>query len=267
MTTQQRKGPAEPAGIPGVSGVSGRGASGGGAAPAVAATPPALTIRDLPRGERPRERLASAGPQSLKASELLAILLGNGSKGENVASLSERVLAQFGGLGGLAQASFAELCQVRALGPAKTSQIMAALELARRLAQLTPEERPVISGPQDAANLLQVEMAALPQEQLRVLLLNTRNELLKIETVYIGNVNTSVVRPAEVMRAAIRHNAVALIVAHNHPSGDPAPSGPDIAITRDLVAAGKMMGIEVLDHIVIGSGQRWVSMKERSLGF
>ena len=132
---------------------------------------------------------------------------------------------------------------------------------------LAPEERATINCPEDVVNLLSAEMSALEQEHLRVLLLNTRNEVMGAEEIYIGNVNSSVVRPAEVFRPGIRANATSLVIVHNHPSGDPTPSGADVSITRDLVEAGKLLGMELLDHLVIGAGQRYVSMKEAHLGF
>jgi DNA repair protein RadC len=221
----------------------------------------------MPTEERPRERLALYGAKSLSNTELIAILLRTGSAGENVISQSSRLLARFGGLGGLGRAAFAELCAEKGLGEGKVSQLLAALELGRRFVSLAPEERLTINGPEDVANFVASDMAALEQEHLRVALLNTRNEVLSTEDVYIGNVNSSVVRPAEVFRPAIRSNATSIIAVHNHPSGDPTPSGADVSITRDLVESGKMLGIELLDHLVIGSGNRFVSMKEARLGF
>lgn len=225
------------------------------------------TIRDLPQGERPRERLREYGAKHLSNTELIAILLRTGMQGENVLSLSSRLLAKFKGLAGLGRASFAELCAERGLSEAKACQVMAALELGRRFVSLAPEERMVISSPKDVANLVMAEMAAFDQEHLRVVLLNTKNEVLSIQEIYIGNVNSSVVRPGEVLRPAVRDNAPSVIVVHNHPSGDPTPSPEDIAITRELLAAGKLMGIELLDHLVVGSGNRYVSLNEKGLGF
>ena len=225
------------------------------------------TVLELPTEERPRERLAAYGPRHLSNAELIAILLRTGSAGENVLSQSHRLLSRFNGLRGLGKAGFAELCAEKGLSDAKTSQIMAALELGRRFVSLAPEERAVINCPQDAANLLSAEMSGFEQEHLRVLLLNTRNEVMSVEEIYIGNVNSSVVRPAEVFRPGIRNNATSLIAVHNHPSGDPTPSAADKSITRDLFDAGKLLGMELLDHLVIGNGQRYVSMKEARLGF
>ena len=225
------------------------------------------TIRQLPVGERPRERLREHGPRYLNNAELVAILLRSGIAGENAINLATRILVEFEGLGGLARAGYGELFGQRGLSHAKTCEILAALELGRRIASLAPEERAQISCPQDAANLVAAEMALLAQEHLVVLLLNTRNQVVAKREVYIGTVNSSAVRPAEVLRPAIRENAPSIIVVHNHPSGDPTPSPEDVAITRDLIAAGKLMDIELLDHLVIGQGGRFVSMKEKGLGF
>ncbi len=225
------------------------------------------TIRDLPQSERPRERLKEYGAKHLSNTELIAILLRTGVQGENVLSLSSRVLSQVDGLAGLGRSTFAELCSVRGLSEAKACQLLAGLELGRRFLSLVPEERVAINSPQDVANLLAGEMATLDQEHLKVLLLNTKNEVLKIEEIYVGNVNASVVRPAEVIRPAVRANAPSIIVVHNHPSGDPTPSAEDVSITKELVSAGKLMGVELLDHVVIGDGNRYVSLNEKGLGF
>ena len=224
-------------------------------------------IRDMPQGERPRERLRDYGPRYLSNAELIAILLRTGIQGENVLAMATRLLSSHGGLDGLGRKSFAELCAERGLSEAKTCQLLAALELGRRYLSLAPQDRAQISTPQDAANLIQAEMSLLEQEHLRVLLLNTKNQVLKVVEVYVGNVNSSIVRPAEVFRPAVRDNAPAIIVAHNHPSGDPTPSPEDIAITRELFSAGKLLGIDLFDHLVIGSGGRFVSMNEKKLGF
>ena len=224
-------------------------------------------IRDMPQGERPRERLRDYGPKLLSNTELIAILLRTGIQGENVLAMSNRLLTHFKGLDGLGRSTFAELCAERGLSEAKTCQLMAALELGRRFISLAPQDRAVINSPQDVANLLQAEMAALEQEHLRVLLLNTKNQVLRTEEVYVGNVNSSIIRPAEVFRPAVRDNAPSIIIVHNHPSGDPTPSPEDVNITRELVAAGKLLSIELLDHLVIGSGGRYVSLNEKKLGF
>jgi len=206
------------------------------------------------------------GAQALSNAELLAIILRTGVQGESVLHLASRLLARYGGLLGLARANFSELCAERGLGPAKATQLIAALELGRRLLIASPEERPVVRSPADAASLLMMEMSLLQQEHLRLLLLDTKNRVLGMPTVYIGSLNMSVLRVGEVFREAIRQNCAAVIVAHNHPSGDPTPSPEDVAVTERIVNAGKLLDVEVLDHLVIGQ-QRYVSMKERGLGF
>lgn len=225
-----------------------------------------LMIRDLAEEERPRERLAQVGEKALSTAELLAITLRMGYQGTSALRLAEQLLARFNGLPGLARASISELSTAKGLGPAKAAEIKAALEMGRRLMASTPAERPKVSSPADAANLLMSEMMLLEQEHLRVILLNTRNEVLGTPTIYQGSLNTSVVRIAELFREAIRANAAAIIVAHNHPSGDPAPSPEDVSVTRQMVKAGSLLDISVLDHIVIGH-HRYVSLKERRLGF
>jgi len=224
-------------------------------------------IRDLPAGERPRERLAHAGEGALSTTELLAIILRTGVGGESVLDMARRLLARYGGLPGLARASFAELQAEKGLGRAKTAQLKAALELGRRMLLASPaEDRFVVRSPADVAQLLMAEMAHLEQEHFRVLYLDTRNRLLDIETVYVGSLNASHIRVGEVFRDAVKRNCAAIIVAHNHPSGDPTPSPEDVEVTRQLVAAGNLLDIEVLDHLIIGQ-QRFVSLRERGLGF
>ena len=227
---------------------------------------PVYRITDLATEERPRERLVHLGPQALAASELLAILLRVGVPGENAVQVGQRLLKDFGGISGLQRAPLEELCNQRGIGEAKAAQIKAAIELGRRLALESPEERPVVNSPADAAALVAYEMSALEQEHLRVILLDTRNRVLEIVEVYIGSVNSSQIHVGEIFKAAIRRNAPALIVVHNHPSGDPTPSPDDAVVTRAIVQAGKLLDVDVLDHMVIGQG-RWVSLKERGLGF
>jgi DNA repair protein RadC len=223
-------------------------------------------ITDLAADERPRERLASLGPQALSSAELLAILLRVGVSGENAVQVGQRLLHDLGGLGGLQRVPFAELCDQRGLGEAKAAQIKAAIELGRRLTLESPEERPSVNSPADAAALVQYEMAGLEQEHLRALLLDARNRVLEIAEIYRGSVNSSQIHIGEVFKPAIRRGATAVIVIHNHPSGNPAPSPDDVAVTRALVQAGKLLDVEVLDHLVIGQG-KFVSLKERGLGF
>jgi DNA repair protein RadC len=227
---------------------------------------PTYRIADLHEADRPRERLARLGPQALSNAELIAILLRVGVKGENAVQVGQRLLQAFGGLAGLHRASFDEVVDQHGLGEAKAAQIKAAIELGRRLTLEAPEERPQIKSPADAAALVMYEMSGLEKEHMRVFLLDTRNRVLDIVGVTQGSVNSAHMRVGEIFTPAVRRNAAAIIVAHNHPSGDPTPSPDDVAITRAIVQAGKLLDIDVLDHVVIGQG-RFVSLKERGLGF
>jgi len=229
-------------------------------------TPPTYRITDLDENDRPRERLAELGAQALSNAELIAILLRVGIKGENAVQMGQRLLQSFGGLHGLHKASFVQMCAVHGLGEAKAAQIKAAIELGRRLPLQAPEERAAINSPGDAAELVRYEMSAFEQEHLWVMLMDTRNKVISIERIYTGSLNSSTVRVGELFRAAIQRSAASIIVVHNHPSGDPTPSPEDIALTRAVVQAGKLMDISVLDHLVIGHN-RWISLKERGLGF
>jgi DNA repair protein RadC len=176
------------------------------------------------------------------------------------------LLQKFGGIAGIHRAPFEELIAQHGIGEAKAAQIKAAIELGRRLTLESPEERPTINSPADAAALIQYEMQALEQEHLRVMLLDRRNRVQEIVDLYRGSVSSSQIRVGEIFREAVRKNASAIIVAHNHPSGDPTPSPDDVAVTRAILQAGKLLDIDVLDHLVIGQGS-WVSLKERGLGF
>lgn len=225
-----------------------------------------LTIQELPQDLRPRERLAYAGPASLNTAELLAIILRTGGRGENVLRMSERVLTHFGGTKGLAQATFQELCNVHGVGEAKAAQLQSAFELGKRLLVAAPNELPRIQTPVDIANMLMLEMGLLEQEQLRVVLLDSRNQVIRIATVYRGSLNAAVVRVGEIFRDAIRANSASIILVHNHPSGDPRPSPEDAHTTRMIVDAGNLLDIDVLDHLIIGD-RCFVSMKEKGIGF
>lgn len=226
----------------------------------------AYRITDLEIGERPRERLQKKGPNALSTAELLAILLRVGVEGENAVQLGSRLLEQFGGLTGLQRPDFQEVCAVHGLGQAKAAQIKAAIELGYRLLKENPELKDRISSPADAADLIRYKMQALQKEELWVILLDTRNRMLHIEEVYKGSLNSSQVRVGELFRAAIQRNAASIILAHNHPSGDPTPRPEDATLTHAVVEVGKIMDIAVLDHLVIGRGT-YVSMKERGLSF
>lgn len=221
-------------------------------------------IRDMPEDERPRERMERFGPGTLHVAELLAIILRVGNQGVSAVQLGQQLVCRFGGLRGIAGATVTELSQVTGIGPAKACQVKAAFELGKRLAALPNTPRPVISSPGDAANLLMETLRYYKEEHFHTLFLDTRNQVITAQDISIGTLNASLVHPREVFRAAISHTAHAMILAHNHPSGDPTPSKEDIALTARLMQAGELVGIGVLDHLVIGDGV-YVSLKERGL--
>ncbi len=227
---------------------------------------PYYTIHDLPEGTRPRERLARLGPQALSDAELIAIILRSGAQGINVIDLATDLMRHYRTLAALAQASFSELQQHRGIGEAKAAQIMAAIELGRRVMRAAPEARPRVDSPETVARLLLSELAYADQEYVKVVLIDTRNQVIATPTVYKGTLNTTSIRIGEIFKEAIRRNAAAIIVAHNHPSGDPTPSPEDVILTRRIVQAGELLHIDVLDHLILGH-DRWVSMKDRRLGF
>jgi DNA repair protein RadC len=225
-----------------------------------------LRIKELPPGEQPRERLRDYGAAALSDAELLAILLRVGVAGTNVKDLAQQLLIDYGGWPGLLRAGYPELCQRHGLGEAKTATLKAALEIGRRLLLTAGDERFQIKAPADAASLMLLEMGHLDQEHLRAICLDTKNRVQKVATVYVGSVNTALIRVGEVFKEALKLNSAALIVVHNHPSGDPTPSAEDVLVTRQIVEAGRLLDVEVLDHLVIGQG-RFISMRERGLGF
>jgi DNA repair protein RadC len=224
------------------------------------------TMKELPSDLRPRERLKRVGERNTSTAELLAIVLRTGVGGQNALSLANALLARFKGLAGLARASFTEIEAVKGMGIAKSAQVKAALELGRRRLIEAPDDKLVVRSPADLAQVLMAEMSHLDQEHFQAVFLDTRNQVLGSETIYQGSLNASYIRIAEVFRAAVRHNCAAIIVAHNHPSGDPTPSPEDVSVTRQLVEAGRLLDVEVLDHLVVGQ-QRFVSLRERGLGF
>ena len=225
-----------------------------------------VRIREIPSSERPRERLRDLGASALSTAELLAIILRTGSAQQSVLNLASSLLARYGGLGGLARLSFADLLRERGVGEAKAAELQAAFQLALRLNALQPEERPIVGSPADVNALMGGEMTLLDQEHLRVLLLNTRNQVMAVTEVYKGSVSSALVRTAELFREAVRQNAPCIILVHNHPSGDPSPSPDDVVMTKAAVEAGKLLGIDVLDHVIIGD-RRFASMKQLGLGF
>ena len=223
---------------------------------------PPLTLRELPATEQPTSRAQQKGVQQLSTMELLALAIG-GSDGLDIAA---RLLTRFGNLHKLVRTTPTSLETVAGVGPSTAMRLASILEMSRRLTGPVWEERPRITSPADGAALLMAEMQYLEQEEMWVILLNTRNQVLGVPVIYRGNLNSTVVRIAEVFRPAIAANAAAIIVAHNHPSGDPTPSPEDVRVTQEIVKVGKLLSIELLDHLIIGQ-QRFVSLKERGLGF
>ncbi len=221
-------------------------------------------MKELPAEERPRERLHAYGAQALTTAELIAILIRTGNAQRSAVSLGEFLLAEFGSIKGVATASTEHLAAVKGLGMAKAAQIKAAIEFGNRLSLFTEEGRPAIGGPRDVSNLLMPDLRYQKKEHLKSLLLDTKNRVLAIKTVSIGDLSSSIVHPREVYKDAVLASAASIIVAHNHPSGDPTPSAEDVAVTKRLIQSGEIMGIDLLDHIVLGDGT-FVSLKERGL--
>jgi DNA repair protein RadC len=224
-----------------------------------------FTIHDMPQDDRPRERLLQQGSDALSTAELLAIILRTGTTEENVLQLAGRILAQYNGLQGLARISADELAQIKGIGKVKAIQVIAALEFGRRASMIQTDERPQITKAADAAQLV-TDMRHLQQEQIRVILLDNSRRVIAIPTVYIGTVNTSVLRVSEIYREAIVRNSPAAILVHNHPSGNPMPSPEDISLTRTLLAAGQLLDIQLVDHLIIAQ-DGWKSLRELGLGF
>jgi DNA repair protein RadC len=226
-----------------------------------------LRLKDQPESERPRERLAQLGPDALSHAELIAILLRTGLKGANAVEIGKQLLAKFGSLQALAQASLEDLQKVKGIGRDKAVTLMAAFALAKKMAAELRIESPVLDQPEAVANLMREDCRLRTVETFQILLLNTRRRLIKVEQVSDGTLDTILVHPREVFRAAIACNAAALVLVHNHPSGDPTPSEADIRVTRDLLRAGQVLKIEVLDHIILGRAtadraKDWVSLRE-----
>ncbi|PEJ31923.1 RadC family protein [Bacillus pseudomycoides] len=219
-------------------------------------------IRDVLKEEQPRERLLVEGASSLSNRELLAVLLRTGSKEESVLTLADQILYHFDGLRMLKDATIEEMTSIHGVGIAKASQLIAAFELGRRMVRLEYQNRYSIRSPEDCASYMMEEMRFLQQEHFVCLYLNTKNQVMHRQTVFIGSLNASIVHPREVFKEAFRHAAASIICLHNHPSGDPTPSREDIEVTKRLVECGRIIGIEVLDHIIIGD-HKFVSLKEK----
>ena len=224
-----------------------------------------FTIHDLPISERPRERLQKLGVAALSAQEILALILGRGVAGESVMVTAQRLLSQFGNLKGIASASVEELVRIRGIGVAKASQIKAAFELANRLEGYSETgEKPVIKTPDDVASLVKGRLKGKKKEHFLALLLDTRNQLIKVAEISVGSLDTNIVHPREVFKEAISASAASVIFVHNHPSGDPGASEDDIKLTKRLAEAGGIVGIDVLDHIIIGD-KEFLSLKREGL--
>lgn len=221
-----------------------------------------LMIRDYPQAERPRERFMKNGPESLSNHELLAILLRTGTKEESVLQLANKLLIHFEGLRLLKDATLDEMTAIKGIGSTKAIQILAAVEVGRRIANLSLEDRYVIRSPEDGAKYLMNDLRFLSQEHFVCLYLNTKNQVLHKQTIFIGSLNASIVHPREVFKEAFRRSAASIICLHNHPSGDPSPSREDIEVTKRLAECGKIIGIELLDHLIIGDN-KFVSLKEK----
>lgn len=227
---------------------------------------PRLRLRELPEHETPRGRIRNVGPAALSDAELLALILRDGSGALNAVELAQHLLIDHGGWAGLLRADVQTLCQQFGIGAAKASAIKATLEIARRVLLAEHQPRLQVKSPADIVPLLVLEMGCLDQEHLRTVLLDTKNYVQTIHTVYVGSLHTSLIRVGEVFKEALRRNSAGLIVCHNHPSSDPTPSPEDVLVTREIVQAGRLLDCEVIDHLIISQG-RWVSLRERGLGF
>jgi DNA repair protein RadC len=223
-------------------------------------------IRELPAAERPRERLALRGVGGLTAAELIGLVWGAGSRGRSAVDLAADALAGHDGLTGLARATEVELAALPGIGPARAAQLVAAFELGRRLLADWPSGRWTVRSPRDVADRLILQMGRLEREELRIVLLDTKNHVLRVSTVYQGNVSSSLVRVGELFRDAVRLNAASVILCHNHPSGDPTPSPDDLHLTAEALAAGRLLDIDLLDHLVIGH-DAYVSLRDRGVAF
>ena len=223
------------------------------------------TIKDLPINERPREKLIKYGAGSLSNAELIAVIIRTGHQKDNAIDLANWILSMdSSGISYLSQVKVEELTEISGVGHCKAAQIVAAIELGKRISSRGGDAKLKVDSPLVVVELLMEEMRYLNREHFRVVLLNTKNHIISIEEISIGNLNTSIVHPREVFNVAIRKSANSVILVHNHPSGDPTPSKEDINITLRLIEAGEIIGIQVLDHIIIGDN-RYISLKQRNI--
>ncbi|MBL7125916.1 MAG: DNA repair protein RadC [Dehalococcoidales bacterium] len=224
-----------------------------------------FTIHDLPASERPRERLQKYGAEALSAQEILALILGRGISGESVMVTAQRLLSQFGSIKGIAGASLEELASIRGIGLAKAAQIRAAFELTSRLESYqSTEKKETVKTPEDVVALVRSRLKGKKKEYFLALLLDTRNQLIRVAEISVGSLDSSIVHPREVFKEAVAASAASVIFAHNHPSGDPEASEDDLNLTKRLAEAGEIMGIDVLDHVIIGE-EKYLSLKREGL--
>jgi len=224
----------------------------------------AIRVMDLPENERPRERILRYGAKVLSNGELLAIILRTGTTNENVLNLSNRVIKNCGGLNGILNTSAEGFMSISGIGKAKAAQILALVEVSKRFKSFQSGESIKITQPVDAANIVMEELRSMKKECLKLIMMNTKNIIISIKDVSIGSLNSSIVHPREVFTEAIKNSSASIIICHNHPSGDPTPSNEDINIKYRLRECGKLLGIELVDHIIIGEGS-YISLKEKGI--
>lgn len=223
-----------------------------------------LKIMEIPTSERPVEKLINFGAETLNNKELLAIILRCGTRGQNILALSEKVLSEVNGLNGILNITYDEIKKIKGIKNVKASQILALAELFRRFNTLKADSKITINSPKDIAEMLMIEMADLNQEVLKLIVLSTKNKIIKVKDVFKGTLNSSLIHPREIYCEAIKSSGASIIICHNHPSGDPNPSEEDINITLRLIECGKIIGINLLDHIIVGD-KKYLSLKEKGI--
>ena len=226
--------------------------------------PKSFTIRDLPKAERPRERLIKLGPEALSAQELLALIIARGIPGKSVINIAQELLSKFGNIKSVGETTIEQLCQIRGIGPAKAVQILACFEIGKRGELEIEQKKYDIKNPQAIVKAIRASIKNKAKEHFKLIILDSRNKIIDITNVSVGTLNANLAHPREIFKDAITHNASSVILCHNHPSGDPEPSEDDQKITKQLLEAGKILGIEVLDHIIIGQ-ESFTSLKDKKL--